>query len=82
MRLAGVLKKLGRPVLLINRPGTGHSTSYEDALVALEFMLDPTAKPIESVTTPAKATATTHSKESGVAESDWAAVVPEVENAK
>jgi hypothetical protein len=40
-RLAGVLRQLGRPVLLIHRPEGGHSITYEDAMAALAFMLNP-----------------------------------------
>lgn len=39
-RLAAVLKKLERPVLLIDRPTGGHSTTYDDAKAAFEFVLD------------------------------------------
>ncbi len=39
-RLAAVLLKLNRPVLLIDRPDGGHSTSYEDALTAFEFVME------------------------------------------
>ena len=39
VRLAGILKKLNRPVLLIYRENGGHSTSYEDSLRALEFVI-------------------------------------------
>ncbi|WP_437193198.1 alpha/beta hydrolase family protein [Planctomicrobium sp. SH527] len=38
LRLAGVLKQLGRPVLLIHRKDGGHSTNFEDTLAALEFV--------------------------------------------
>lgn len=38
-RLAAALEKLGRPVLLIDRPDGGHATSRQDALAALDFML-------------------------------------------
>ncbi|WP_417384146.1 alpha/beta hydrolase family protein [Gimesia sp.] len=37
-RLAQILKQLNRPVLLIDRPRQGHSTSYEDSYSVLEFM--------------------------------------------
>ena len=39
IRLAGVLKKLGRPVLLVHRESGGHVTTYEDATEALEFVI-------------------------------------------
>lgn len=40
LRLAGVLTKLQRDVLLVHRPETGHETNYADARRILEFMLD------------------------------------------
>lgn len=40
MRLAGILQKLGRPVLLIHREDQGHSTTYEDARAIIEFAMD------------------------------------------
>jgi len=39
IRLAGVLKAIGRKVLLINREETGHTTSYEDTITAFEFVI-------------------------------------------
>jgi pimeloyl-ACP methyl ester carboxylesterase len=41
LRLAGVLKILQRPVLLIHRPDADHATNYEDATAILEFILKP-----------------------------------------
>ncbi len=41
-RLIGVLQKLGRPVLLIDRPQTRHETNYEDSAAVLEFVLEKT----------------------------------------
>jgi pimeloyl-ACP methyl ester carboxylesterase/sugar lactone lactonase YvrE len=38
-RLLAVLKAKNRPALLIDRPNTGHTTSYEDTLAAAEFVL-------------------------------------------
>lgn len=38
-RLLGVLRRLERPVLLIHRPDGGHSTTYDDAVAAYEFVL-------------------------------------------
>ncbi len=38
-RLAEKLKKSGRKVLSIHREAGGHSTTYEDAIAAMEFML-------------------------------------------
>ena len=40
VRLAGVLKRLGRDVLLIHRESGGHSTGYEDGKEALEFVIE------------------------------------------
>lgn len=39
LRLADVLQKEGRKVLLIYRPDRGHTTGYEDASAALEWVL-------------------------------------------
>ncbi len=39
VRLAGVLKQLGRKVLLIYRQEGGHSTDYADTAAALEFVI-------------------------------------------
>jgi pimeloyl-ACP methyl ester carboxylesterase len=39
LRLSEILKKLGRKILVINRPETGHDTNLEDSLAALEFMI-------------------------------------------
>jgi len=39
LRLAAVLQKLGRNILLIHRERGGHETNYEDATGALEFAL-------------------------------------------
>jgi pimeloyl-ACP methyl ester carboxylesterase len=41
VRLAGILKKLNRPVLLLYRETGGHHTTYEDNLRVLEFALSP-----------------------------------------
>jgi pimeloyl-ACP methyl ester carboxylesterase len=38
-RLADVLRKLGRNVLLIVPPNQGHQTDYEDALAAFDFVI-------------------------------------------
>jgi len=38
VRLAETLKKIGARVLLLYRPDGGHSTSYDDATAALEFI--------------------------------------------
>ena len=40
LRLAFILKQLGREPLLIHRPSGGHSTTYEDAVKALEHVID------------------------------------------
>ncbi|MFA6543325.1 MAG: alpha/beta fold hydrolase [Limisphaerales bacterium] len=39
LRLAEKLKQAGRKTLLIHRENGGHSTTYEDAMAALEFVL-------------------------------------------
>lgn len=39
LRLAGILKKIGRSVMLIYREDRGHSTGYDDAVEALEWVL-------------------------------------------
>lgn len=39
VRLAGILRRLGRKVLLIFREQGGHSTTPEDAMAALEFVV-------------------------------------------
>ncbi len=39
-RLADVLKKMDRPVMLIYREQEGHRTSYEDAKAVLEFVFE------------------------------------------
>jgi predicted esterase len=38
-RLSGVLRKLGRKVLLIVPPNQGHQTGYEDAMAAFDFVI-------------------------------------------
>lgn len=40
LRLAGVLKKIGRPVLLIFREEGGHSTTHADGRQVLEFVIN------------------------------------------
>jgi len=40
LRLADVLKKLGRPVLVVYRESGGHSTNYDDGKQALEFVVE------------------------------------------
>ena len=39
LRLAGVLKAIGRDVLLIHRENMGHATTYADACAVLEFVV-------------------------------------------
>jgi len=39
VRLARVLRALGRDVLLVYRPGGGHATDYDDATAILEFVI-------------------------------------------
>ena len=41
IRLAEILEKLKRHVMIINRPDAGHSTNFEDAMAAFEFMRNP-----------------------------------------
>ncbi len=41
LRLADILTKLGRPPLMLFREEGGHSTTYEDAKAALEFLIEP-----------------------------------------
>ncbi|QDT90399.1 alpha/beta fold hydrolase [Gimesia algae] len=43
-RLAQILKQLNRPILLIDRPQQGHSTSYQDSYSILEFMIEKSAQ--------------------------------------
>lgn len=45
LRLAGILKTLGRPILLIHREATGHLTNYADMRAALEFVIDRAKRP-------------------------------------
>jgi dipeptidyl aminopeptidase/acylaminoacyl peptidase len=44
LRLVEGLKAKKRPVKLIHRPDSGHSTSYEDATEAFEFVMDAVTK--------------------------------------
>lgn len=48
LRLAGQLKRDGRHTLLIHRESGGHSTTYEDAVTALRFVVDQTDTASES----------------------------------
>jgi dipeptidyl aminopeptidase/acylaminoacyl peptidase len=43
-RLANVLRLMGKPVLCIMREEMGHSTSYEDTMTALNYVVDTAAK--------------------------------------
>lgn len=43
LRLGAVLRKIGRNVLIIHRPETGHTTRYDDAVRALEWLLEVSA---------------------------------------
>ncbi|HOD83965.1 MAG: Alpha/beta hydrolase family protein [Planctomycetes bacterium ADurb.Bin126] len=45
IRLAGVLKQLNRPVLLIHRETGGHNTNLQDATAILEFVIEKARKP-------------------------------------
>jgi pimeloyl-ACP methyl ester carboxylesterase len=40
LRLASALQRLNPNVLVINRPETGHTTNYEDAVAILEFVIE------------------------------------------
>lgn len=40
LRLAAMLKKLNRKVMVINRPQGGHATSFDDGMSAMEFMFE------------------------------------------
>jgi acetyl esterase/lipase len=44
-RLASVLAKMGRPVLIVDRPEGGHETSYADARKILEHAIDGASRP-------------------------------------
>ena len=44
-RLAGILKQLSRPVLLIDRPQGGHDTNYDDSLAAMEYVVQQLRQP-------------------------------------
>ncbi len=52
LRLTGILTKLGRPPLMLYRAEGGHSTTYEDAKAALEFILTPSPATPPSTTAP------------------------------
>ena len=54
LRLAEILKKLNRKVLVIHRPDGGHETSFADSMAAMEFMHDP-LKPTNVTASPAAA---------------------------
>jgi pimeloyl-ACP methyl ester carboxylesterase len=55
LRLAGVLKLLSRPVLMVYREGGGHSTDYEDATAVLEFVIAKAKEPLPASSRPAAA---------------------------
>ncbi len=40
LRLAAILKQLDRPVLLIHREAGGHSTTYDDSVTILEYVIE------------------------------------------
>lgn len=48
LRLGSVLARLQPNVLVINRPETGHTTSYEDATAIIEFVVEKAAKPSQA----------------------------------
>lgn len=54
LRLAEIMKKLNRKVLVIHRTDGGHQTSYVDSIAAMEFMYDP-LKPTTVAASPATA---------------------------
>ncbi len=45
LRLADVLQQMGRKVLLIHRPETGHCTNYEDTVTAMEWVVRAVVEP-------------------------------------
>ena len=51
LRLAEILKKLRRPVLLIHREDGGHSTDYDDARKILDFVI--TTRTVTTTSAPA-----------------------------
>jgi dipeptidyl aminopeptidase/acylaminoacyl peptidase len=55
LRLAGALKKLNRPVLMVYREAGGHSTSYQDATQILEFAVTKAKEPAAAASRPAEA---------------------------
>jgi len=56
LRLAGILEKMHRPVMLIYRKDMGHTSKPEDAQRVLDFVLDQTLRPAgaDSKTPPEK----------------------------
>ena len=65
VRLAGILKQLERPVLLVYRENGGHSTSYEDATTILEFVIARAKEPAGASSRPAGATSRPASQPAG-----------------
>ena len=45
LRLAKKLQKINKNTLMINRPNSGHSTNYKDAISAMEFMCKASNQP-------------------------------------
>lgn len=85
LRLAEILKKLNRKVLVIHRPDVGHETSFADSMSALEFMYDPekAAAPVaaNTVQTPSSQPSAAPPATAAVANSatqsgDWASARP------
>ena len=44
LRLAYILQQIGRKPLLIHRATGGHSTTYEDAVNSLEYVIEAASK--------------------------------------
>jgi predicted esterase len=56
LRLAGILEKVHRPVMLIYRKDMGHTSKPEDAQRVIDFVLDRALRPrnADSKTSPKK----------------------------
>ncbi len=83
LRLAEILKKLNRKVLVIHRPEVGHETSFADSMVALEFMYDPVKTATVTASPAPTAPAVSATGASAAAQTgDWAAALPVTNDAK
>ncbi|MCX6985891.1 MAG: alpha/beta fold hydrolase [Lentisphaerae bacterium] len=85
LRLAEILKKLNRKVLVIHRPDGGHGTTFADSMAAMEFMYDP-LKPAAVAASPASAAPVAPATSATVASSasqagDWASAQPSINDA-